>query len=50
MQDMFRGRTQLFPVALMIRSLSHAPGRKAVSNYLMKVFYAMMIREKALKV
>lgn len=48
-QDMFRGRTPLVPVGLLLRSLMHADGRRVVWAYLTKVGYAMMLREKALQ-
>ena len=48
-QDMFRGRTSLFPVSLLFNSLFHTTGRKVVFEYLKKIGYAMLIREAALK-
>ena len=48
-QDMFRGRTSLFPISLLLSSLGFRQGRRVVFEYLKKIGYAMLIREAALK-
>jgi hypothetical protein len=48
-QDMFRGRTSLMPFKLLLRSVwSSSYGRYVAWQYLCKIMYAMLIREKAL--
>lgn len=48
-QDLFRGRTSLWPVALMLRCMKWSVGRRVVLAYLVRVAKAMILREAALK-
>lgn len=47
-QDMFRGRTNMFPASLLLSSLSFPQGRRVVYEYVKKIGYAMLLREEAL--
>jgi hypothetical protein len=49
-QDLFRGRTQLFPWNLMFRTFMKTfVGKRIVCRYLFSVMKAFILREKALK-